>query len=223
MIPVIITLGPIASAVANFFAVSATPTSGTALTLAHTAVLTPRRVLLTYGNEGSARTLRLTGTNADGNPIRETLAIPSGAIGTVYSVQDFGTLTEAMPLGSGWTAAMTLGTNGVASSPWKLTNSQHQALTSISWFGEVTGTITWGVEYGYTSPNSNQNQMGSGPLGNYPTPVTPLPLQQLTAQTVNADAALNNPFQCWRVIVTAGTGSVKVTSIEGGVTESGGA
>ncbi len=221
MIPVIVTVGPLAAAVSNWYAVSATPVSGTALTLAHTAVLTPRRILLAYGNEGSARTLRLTGTNADGNPIRETLAIPSGAGGSVSTVQDFATLTEAMPLGGGWTAAMTLGTSGVASSPWKLTNSQHQSLTSISWAGVVSGTVNWGIQYGYSSPNDNQNQIGSA-FGNYPTPVLPWTLSQLSNLSVNGDAALNNPFQCWRVIVNSGTGSVTVTAIEGGFTESGG-
>jgi hypothetical protein len=220
-IPIVLTVGPLAAAVANWFAVSATPTSGTALTLAHTSVLTPRRVELAYGNEASARTLRLTGTNADGNTIQETLAVPSGGAGTVYSSQDFLTLTEAMPLGSGWTAAMTLGTNGIASSPWKLLNAQHQAYPSISWGGIVIGTVTWGIEYTYDNPNNNQNTMG-GALGNYPTPPTPWTFAGLTGKNANADGSSNNPFQAWRVILSAGTGSVTVTGLEGGMTESGG-
>jgi len=69
----------------------------------------PRRILLTFGVEGSARTLVLTGTNWSGLTITETLAVPSGAGATVASVLDYATLTSALPLGGGWTAAATLG------------------------------------------------------------------------------------------------------------------
>lgn len=219
-IPITISLGPLAAASANYFVVSVTPSSGLSLTLAHTTVATARRVLATVGSEASGRTIRLTGLNADGNPIRETLTIPASTAGTYQSLQDFLSLSEALTAGGAWTAAMTLGTSGVASTPWKLVNAQHQSLEAISWFGEVTGTVDWGIQYGYSSPNDNQNQMG-GALGNYPTPVTPLDLPQLTGKTGNADASLDNPFQCWRGIINSGTGSVKITCIEGGITESG--
>ncbi len=220
-IPVVLTVGPIVAGVSNYFVTSRTPTSGQSLPLAHTTVATPRRILATVGSEASGRTIRLTGTNADGNPIRETLAIPATSAGTYQSTQDFASLSEALTGGGAWSAAMTLGTSGVASSPWKLVNAQHQSLEAISWFGEVTGTVVWGIEYGYANPNNNQNQMG-GALGNYPTPVTPLDLPQLTGKTGNADASVDNPFQCWRVKLNSGTGSVTVTAIEGGFTESGG-
>jgi hypothetical protein len=116
---------------------------------------------------------------------------------------------------------MTLGTSGVASSPWKLANSQHQARTSISWGGVVTGTVNWGIEYCYENPNDNQNQMG-GALGNYPTPPTPRSLPQLTGQAGDADASLDSPIQAWRVILNSGTGSVTVTAIEGGMAQAAG-
>ncbi len=217
-IPITLTVGPLATADADFFAVSATPTSGTALTLAATTPATPRRVLLTTGSEAAARTMRLTGTNADGNPIRETLVIPITTAGTVQSVQDFATLTEAMPLGGGWTAAMTLGTSGVASSPWKLANAQHQAQEAISWGGVVSGTVNWGIEYCMENPNDNQNQMG-GALGNYPTPPFPRTLSALSGETGNADGSIASPIQAWRVVLNSGTGSVTVTAIEGGMAQ----
>ena len=217
-IPIIVTLGPLATADADFFVLSATPVSGTALTLAATTVATARRVLITHGNEASARTLRLTGTNADGNPIRETLTIPSGGAGTVQSTMDFLTISEAMPLGGGWTAAMTLGTNGVASTPWKLVNAQHQAQESISWGVVVNGTVSYSIEYCYENPNDNQNQMG-GALGNYPTPPTPRTLATMSALAVNADASIAMPFQAWRAKLNSGTGSIVVTAIEGGMAQ----
>lgn len=217
MIPVQVTVGPIASADDDFFVVSVTPTSGTALTLAAATPATPRRVLATYGNELSARTLRITGTNDDDNPIRETLTIPSGAGGTLATVQDFASVTEAMPLGGGWTAALKVGTNGVASSPWKLTNSQQQANTQISWGADITGTANVSVEYTYSNVNSNQYQMG-GALGNYPdVPTVAGTIPGLSGITADADGAIDNPISAWRVVLNSGTGSVVVTSIEGGM------
>ena len=106
-IPVSLVLGPFAAAQAAGIVTSTTPVSGTALTLngalvnaAGVAVMDkPRRILLTYGSEASARTLIVTGTNADGNPIQETLAVAASAPGTVYTVQDFATVTAALPQG----------------------------------------------------------------------------------------------------------------------------
>ena len=226
MIPVILTVGPLATADADNISVSQSTAGAAALTitgdLATAGIATmdvPRRVLITSAADDRPITFRLTGTNGDGNAIREVVPGTNGA--SAYTTQDFLTVTEIFT--SGATAGnVTAGTNGIASSPWKLTNSQHQGVTEISWFGEVTGTITWGIQYSYGNPNNNQNQIGSSALGNYPTPITAINLPQLTAQTVNADAAIDNPIQCWRAIVTAGTGSVQVTAIEGGMTESGG-
>lgn len=217
MLPKSITLGPLAAASANFYVTSVTPTSGTALTLANSTPATPRRVLLTYGVEGSARTLRITGTNADNNPIRETLAVPSGGGGTVATVQDFASITEAMPLGGGWTAAATLGTNGTASSPWQLTNAPHQAAMKITWDGQVSGTVTWGIQWTMSQINDNANQIGSA-FGNYPSTPVARDISVLTAQTTDAQGSLDNPFTAWRVVVTAGTGSVTVLALEGGMT-----
>src|SRR5271166_323510 len=119
MNPVNITYA-LAAANASIVAVSQTPASGTALTLVSSPVTldTARRVLLTYGNEGSARTLTVAGTDRFGNVIAEILAVPSGASGTVYTQRDFLTVTSALPLGGGWTAAVTVGTNTIGSTQW---------------------------------------------------------------------------------------------------------
>jgi hypothetical protein len=176
--------------------------------------------LVTFGNEASARTIVIAGTNADGNPIQETLAIPSGGGATAATVQDFATLTSILPLGGGWTAAATVGTDTVASSPWKLTNAQNQAVSEISISGVVSGTISWGIEYTYNNPNNNSNVIGSQVLGNDPIAPTPWTLAALTAQIGNADAAIDNPIAAWRAVILSGSGSVTITAIEGGIAES---
>lgn len=111
----------LAAANPALFAASQTPVSGTALTLTASPVAdTQRRVLVTYGSEAAPRTLTLTGLNDTGLPVTEVINIPSGASGTIASVYDYKSLTQAMPGGGGWTAAMTLGTNTVGSTPWWL-------------------------------------------------------------------------------------------------------
>lgn len=114
-----------AAASANNIALSQTPVSGTALTLNGSTVSggvatldVARRVLLTFGNEASNRTLVITGTDRSGNVQSETLTVASGASGTVGTLRDFLTVTSVLPLGGGWTAAVTLGTNAIASTPW---------------------------------------------------------------------------------------------------------
>lgn len=146
-----VTVGPLAAPNAALFVASVTPTSGTLLTLAATKPDTPRRVLLTFGNEASSRTLVLTGTNVSGNTITETLAVPSGAGATVASVLDYATLTSALPLGGGWTAAATLGTNGVASSAWIRSDDWAAAPAGLQI--NVTGTVNYTVEQSFDDPN----------------------------------------------------------------------
>jgi hypothetical protein len=211
-------MSPLAAANAAIIAASQTPVSGTALTLTSNTVTldVARRVLATYGNESSSRTLVVTGTNADGNPIQETLAIPSGGAGTVFTIQDFLTIVSVLPGGGGWSAALTVGTNTVASSPWKFINIYFSP-NEISFYGEVIGTLNWGVEVTYMNPNSNQNTLGSQALGNYPVP--PQPVDQATLQNLSAtqSGVSNDPIRAWRYKINSGTGSLLTRTIESGI------
>lgn len=217
MLPVTLTVGSLAAGNAALYAASQTPVSGTLLTLTGTAPDKPRKVLLTFGSEASARTLVVAGTNANGNQIQETLAVPSGGASTVATIQDFATVTSALPLGGGWTAAVTLGTSGVASSDWKIINAQMFGPTEVAFAVSVTGTVNWSIEICYTNPNANANQMG-GAFGNSPTPPAVLAGPTgLTAQAVAAQGTINDPFYAWRLTVNSGTGSATVTAIEAGM------
>lgn len=217
MLPVTFTVGPLVAGVANLYVTSTTPVSGTPLTLTGSAPAVPRKVLLTFGNEASARTLVVTGTNASSNPIQETLAVPSGAGSTVSSTQDFASVTSALPLGGGWTAAATLGTSGVGSSQWQIVNSQMFGPTEIAFAVATSGTVNWSIEVCYTNPNNNYNAIG-GAFGNYPTPVTVWAGPTgLTSQTGTAQGTINDPIYGWRATINSGTGSITVTAIEAGM------
>lgn len=184
-----------AAASATNIALSQTPVSATNLTLNGTAVSggvatldVARRVLVTYGVEASARTLTITGTNRDRNVITETLTIPSGAGGTINTLNDFLTVTSITPAGGGFSAALTVGTGAGTGG----------AVASTAWFERDWGQIgrlgvlvqviaagggTFAFEVTWDDPNANNAiYPGFTPVGfaatvepNSAIPPTPFP------------------------------------------------
>jgi len=201
-------VGPLAGANVALIAASQTPVSGTALTLTGTQPDLPRRILLTYGNEAAPRTLTVTGTNYSGGTFSESLAVPSGAGGTVYTANDFKTVTSLMPLGGGWTAAVTVGTNGVASSPWVACDI-HVTPANFSFACVVTGTVNYDVQY---TLDSLGNTFGISAI-----PHNAWTVPTLGSLAINATASLGSPIAAWRVLLNSGTGSVAVTAIQAGM------
>lgn len=224
MLPVIITIGPLASADDDCVCASQTPLGAGAMTIngasatAGVATLaTARRIIITSAGNDSAKTFRITGTNADNNPIRET--VTGANIGAAQSTQDYKTVTEVYA-SAATAAAVIVGTNTVASTPWKQTNWQHQAVSEITWYAEITaGSGTYGLEWTADTLNDNQNTMG-GALGNYPTPPTAIALATFTAQTTTGSMSQDNPIQAWRLVLTGTTPfTVKIRALEGGISE----
>lgn len=201
-------VGPLAGANAALIAASQTPVSGTALTLTGTQPDLPRRILLTYGNEASNRTLLVTGTNYSDAVISETLAVTSGAGGTVYTNGDYKTVTSLMPLGGGWTAAATVGTNGVASSPW-VGCDIHVTPANFTFGCVVTGTVNYDVQF---TLDSLGNTFGISAV-----PHTAWTVPTLGGQTANASTGMGSPIAAWRVLLNSGTGTVAVTAIQAGM------
>jgi hypothetical protein len=214
--PISLTLGPYAAANAALFAASQTPVSGTPLTLTGTAADVPRTVLLTYGNEAAARQMLITGTiNALGEQAQELLSIPAGAGGTVATFNNYLKVTKALPLGGGWTAAVTLGTVAANSGPWKFINAAEWGPTEVTWNVVATGTVNWSIVLTNTDLNANSNL--GGPFGDViPTPNIYAGPSGLTSQTGSASGVVNDPFVAWKAVVNSGTGSIVVEAIEAG-------
>jgi hypothetical protein len=220
----IVTVGPLAAAVANYFVTSRTPTAGQSLPLVHTAAPSgvPQRVQGAYGDEGGARTLALTGTNFEGVTIQETLAIPSGVSGggTVTSLQDFATLTSVVAGGGAWTTNVTLGTCNIASSPWQRI-SEHLTPVNIGVNVVVNGTVNYTVETTNDAldPPSATSAAGApfgrnGPIPPIPTPFPVIALQGLSA---NGTGEIAQPISSWRITLNSGSGSATATGIQGGI------
>lgn len=211
----------LAAASANNICLSQTPTSGTALTLNGSAVSggvatldTQRRVLLTFGNEASNRTLVITGTRGDGAAIGETLNIASGASGTIATEQDFLTITSAMPGGGGWTAAITLGTNTVGSTGWQVPN---QHITPFEIGIAIEGTSGTGAQIEVTQ-DSPLLPIAIYAQGYSQTPPIPTPFvwAGLTGNP-NAIGKINQAVAAWRLTIVDGTGLVTATGQQSGI------
>ena len=208
------------AAVANNIALSQTPVSGTPLTLNGAAVVagvavldTQRRILLTFGNEASDRTLVLTGTNDAGAAVSETLKVASGAGGTIASVYDYRTLTSAVPAGGGWTAAVTLGTNSVGSTPWWIPDD---ALTPF----EVAANVEFPVAATNTTASVETTDdtllMPMSIYGGQPATIPPpiiAPWSGLTDVGSDSYAVINHNCSGIRLTVTEGADGVAVQAV----------
>lgn len=150
-----VTVGPLAAASANAIVTSVTPTAGQTLTLTTSPYVmdTPRRVLVTYGAEGSPRTLTLTGTSLTKQTQIETITVPTSGT-TVSSVLDYLTVTSIVSA-SAFTNAITVGTSGVAGSAW--VHMDPWADASISAQCVVSGTANYTVQATLDNPNSTAN------------------------------------------------------------------
>ena len=209
MRPIVVTVGPLAAASANNIATSQTPVSGTPLTLNGTTVSggvatldMARRVQLTFGNEASARTMVITGTGITGQTQSETLAVASGAGATIASVLDYKTITSAVPAGGGYTAAVTLGTNGIAGSAWVCNDEWAYPPCSVEC--EVTGTANYTVQITSDDPNSISDPVAITAV-NW---LSALDTTLVAASTSIFGQLINSP-KFARVVLNSGTGSVR--------------
>lgn len=220
MRPVILTK-TLAAASANNVAQSQTPVSGTPFTLNGSTVTggvaildTARRIIVTAGSEASQRTVLISGTNGSGTPITELVTIPATSAAAYATRQDFATITSALPAGGGWTAAATIGTNSVGSTPWQLLNN-HLTPFEVSYQLTLTGAATFEIELTDDSPMMTVpwGITGSGGSPSVPVP-TPYNLGTLSTST---SVALSQVAVAWRLTVLTGTGSITVRAVQAGL------
>jgi len=204
MRPVTVTVGSLATAVANNIALSQTPVAGSltlngALVVSGIAVMdTPRRVLVTTTGNESSNTFTIYGTNWSGNAISETFLGPNA--GTAYSVLDYATVTK-ITVSANAANALTVGTNGVASSPW--VRLDEWALAQVAIQCDVTGTVNYTVQQTLDDPNSPTNPVA---------PASMIWVNSADANVVNATTTQISYFAyapIWaRVLLNSGTENV---------------
>lgn len=140
-----------AAASANAIALSQTPTGAINLTLngalvsGGIAVLDiPRRVAITSSGNASNVSFTILGTDRFGNVQMSTITGPNNA--TVYTNQDFATVTQISQSGTPG-AAITAGTNGVASTRWYPGDWRHGGPIVITVSLSTGASLTYTVEF----------------------------------------------------------------------------
>ncbi len=218
MRPITAVVGPLAAGSANNIATSQTPGAAGALTLNGSTVVNgiavldhARRVLVTTTD--NTHTFTITGTTPTGAIISEVVT----SNGTnVQSQLDYLTVTSVVISGAA-SAAVTVGTNGVASSPW--VRLDEWALPSVSIQCNVSGTVNYTVQSSLDDPNSPTNPVLPSAMTWVNSPDTSAVGATGAIQTTfggfNAYVAL---FPLWvRILLNSGSGTVTGTVVQSGV------
>jgi|SRR5215472_1817074 len=175
-------------------------------TLATTTLDAGRRVLITaIGNE-SANTFVISGLNAAGFPIAESIAGPNAT--TTQTNLDFKVVTSIRNLAAN-ANTVSFGTYSTGSTLWNIMN-WHVSPVNIEVSGVQVGTqgVTWTVQYTYDDPNNLPAGVQFPQPFNHPT---------LVNQTGSLDGPINDPITAVRLYMSGGTGTVRFTVIQAGI------
>ena len=169
---------------------------------------TQRRVLLTFAGDETGRTFVVYGTNEGKQQIQETIA---GTTVSAVTTLDFKTVTQ-ISISTAAAGAITVGTNGVGSTPWQNVN-YHLADINVGVSIAVTGTIN------YTAQTTMSDFWS--PVNPTPGTATPIPVATddpvLTGETASGDTNFDGPITGWRVTVNSGSGSLAIAGIQAGI------
>jgi len=195
--------------------VNAAAATTSALTLATTGVpgIWQRRVLVTSSGNDSAIYFHIVGGNQAGFPASEYLA---GANSTsIQSNLDYLTITSVTPSNSSvaqtvasTAATVSVGVNGVGSSIWNIVN-WHNTPSNISYACILaSGAATFSIQYTYDDPNNLPAGVPYPQPYNHPTIVN---------ATATIDGSSNEPLTAWRLLLSAGTGSIRAIGTQAGI------
>lgn len=202
------TVGPLDTADPNGICESQTPTvgeldlDGALVTDGIAYLVQARRVLITTVADESANTFTITGTDAFNNVISEEMVGPDSTTG--YTDQDFLTVTS-VSIDDNAVGAITVGTNGVASSP-PLPLDIH-GRPEISLQAIVSGTVNWTVQQTLDSPYVGQTLNWIDH-----------PDANMVSEAVNRQGNYAYVPACTRIVLNSGTGSVTYTVVQAGIT-----
>jgi len=200
-------LAPVAAVATGVAALQGPVTGGVALTLNGSLVVggvavfdVQRQVIVFSTGNDNAITFRVTGTNANGNVISESIAGGNGS--SVATSSSFKTVTSIVP--SATTAnTVSSGTNGVANSPPVIVPVS-QPSTGVTLSVKVTGTVNWSVQQTFDNPF-------------VPNPDTQCTwvavVAGLTGQTGAAQAATTQSAEAYRLLINSNTppGGAQIT------------
>jgi hypothetical protein len=212
MRPITVTVGPLVAASANNIALTQTPASAVtlngSLVVAGVAILdTPRRVLITTTGNESSKTFTIVGTNWSGSSISEVMTGPNATTGA--SVLDYATVTS-ITISATAANALTVGTNGVAASPWVNLDPWSNSYIAIQC--TVSGTVNYTVQQTLDDPNSPTSPVAVASM-TWVSSSDPAVVAATTTQQTNYAFT-----PIWsRVLLNSGTGTVTAKYVQSGV------
>lgn len=175
------------------------------------------RVLVTSAGNDSSIFFKIVGLNQAGFTVSELLAGSNGTFAvsnldyaSIISIQGVSTTNPLVPAATANTVSVGLSTTGgTASTMWNIMN-WHATPTNIEVAGVVVGTqgVTWTVQYTYDDPNNLPAGVLFPQPFNHPT---------LLNQTSSLDGSINDPITGVRLLIAAGTGTVRFTVIQAGI------
>lgn len=202
MQPIIVTVGPLASANDDGIAEAQNPAGAGYLTLTSSSVVldVPRRVIITSAGNDSSFTFTIVGTTFSGQSATEV--VTGVNVGIASSVLDFKTIESIYV--SGNAGSLKVGTNGVAGSRWVRLDSWADAQTAIQC--NASGTVNYTVQVTMDDPND--------PV----SPVSPVNVTWLNTNDADAVTAIGDIFTNFdwtptyaRILLNSGSGSVTAT------------
>lgn len=211
MRPITVTVGPLATPVANGICLSQTGVStltlNGSLVSGGVAVLdTARRVSITSSSVDNDKYFTIVGTNASGLPQTDVFLGPDTA--TVYSSLDFKTVTK-ITVSATVTGNITSGTNGVASSPWVMFDPY--SFPQVSLQCDISGSANYTVQQTLDDPNSPTD-----PTVAYNMVWINNPTAALVGATTSQQGSYAIAPLYAKVTLNSGTGSVKARFIQFG-------
>lgn len=164
-----------------------------------------RRVLITSAGNDAALIWTVIGTDSTGATITDSFA---GSASTSYSNLDFVTVTSVVPSGN-TASTVTVGTNGVGSSPWLVTNWDATSLISLGFAVElVSGSVNFTVQHTYDDPN---NLVGGATF--------PIAFNHsvVTSQNATIDGSYQSPVAAVRILINSGTGEIRFRVLQSSI------
>lgn len=213
MMPIRVTVGPLATASANNIALSQTPSAAGAITLNGSTVVAgvaildmPRNILLTVSASETTKTFTITGTNWAGDKISEVLT--GVASGTATSVLDYKTVTSIV-VSAATAGAITFGTTTTAGSQWARLDGWGNYAVAIQC--TISGTINYTLQQTLDDPNDPVNPVT-------PANMTWVASSAITGASTNQQSNYGLFTPVWaRILLNSGTGSVVTTFVQSGV------
>lgn len=207
---------------ANAIALSQTPLAAGNLTIngalasgGVATLSTQRRVIVHSAADDTGRTWTVTGTAEGGLPIKDSFAGANTA--DAQSNLDFLTVTQ-ISVDAATAGAVTAGTNGVGSSPWKMFSDTIQTPNIAFDFELLSGAANVSIQYtqeGFlVDPTLPQSAIALGAVS--PNPVAH-DFPNLSGMAASMQDSVTFVFRAWRVIINSGTGSIRVTGRQAGL------